>query len=116
MLGRKGIFTTISANQLARNRQLIWMHCASLGEFEQGRPVLESLKKQYPGVSIVLTFFSASGYQVMKNYEGADYVYYLPLDGPANAKKLVDALNPSLVLWVKYEFWYYYLHQFHVAQ
>ena len=111
VLGRKDIFTTISRNQLDRNRQLIWMHCASLGEFEQGRPVLESLKKQYPGVSIVLTFFSASGYQAMKNYVGADHVYYLPFDSLSSAKKFVDALNPSLVLWVKYEFWYYYLHE-----
>lgn len=87
------------------------MHCASLGEFEQGRPVLESLKRQYPDIAIALTFFSASGYEVMKNYQGADYIFYLPMDSSLNAKKMVSALNPSLVLWVKYEFWHYYLHE-----
>lgn len=85
------------------------MHCASLGEFEQGRPLLEDIKKQYPGYKIALSFFSPSGYEVMKNYPGADLVFYLPADNMINAKKLVDNLNPSLVLWVKYEYWYYYL-------
>lgn len=109
--GRKNIISKIRSNSETRNQQLIWMHCASLGEFEQGRPVLESLKQKYPGITIVLTFFSASGYEVMKNYKGADQIYYLPMDNSLNAKKMVDALNPSLVLWVKYEFWYYYLHE-----
>lgn len=109
--GRKNIFARISTIAIPPNQQIIWMHCASLGEFEQGRPVLESLKQQYPHITIVLTFFSASGYEVMKNYKGADHIYYLPMDGASNAKKMVDALNPSLVLWVKYEFWYYYLHE-----
>ena len=87
----------------------IWMHCASLGEFEQGRPLLEEIKKQYPSYKIVLSFFSPSGYEVMKNYSGADQVIYLPMDNMINAKKLIDRLNPALVLWVKYEYWYYYL-------
>lgn len=104
-------FSLIAANPTPANQQLIWMHCASLGEFEQGRPVLESLKQQYPHITIVLTFFSASGYEVMKNYQGADRIYYLPMDSFSNAKRLVDALNPTLVLWVKYEFWYHYLHE-----
>ncbi len=85
------------------------MHCASLGEFEQGRPLLEDIKKRYPSHKIVLSFFSPSGYEVMKNYAGADYVFYLPMDSIINAKKLVDHINPGLVLWVKYEYWYYYL-------
>lgn len=109
--GRKNILAGIAADHPGSNRQLIWMHCASLGEFEQGRPVIEALKKQYPTISLVLTFFSASGYEVMKNYRGADHVYYLPMDSAANAKKLISILNPTLVLWVKYEFWYYYLHE-----
>ena len=88
------------------------MHCSSVGEFEQGRPLVESLKKDYPSIYIVITFFSASGYEVMKNYNGADQIYYLPFDGASNAKKMVDILNPSLVLWIKYEFWYHYLHEF----
>jgi 3-deoxy-D-manno-octulosonic-acid transferase len=87
----------------------IWMHCASLGEFEQGRPLLEEIKKSYPSYRIALSFFSPSGYEVMKNYSGADLIFYLPADHVINAKKLIDELNPSLVLWVKYEYWYYYL-------
>ncbi len=85
------------------------MHCASLGEFEQGRPLLEEIKTQYPSYKIVLSFFSPSGYEVMKNYSGADYVLYLPMDNITNAKKIIDNINPALVLWVKYEYWYYYL-------
>lgn len=92
--------------------QRVWMHCASLGEFEQGRPLLESIRKQYPGVKIILTFFSPSGYEIIKDYQGADHIFYLPMDGKANAKKMVDIIQPSLVLWVKYEFWYYYLSEF----
>ncbi len=87
------------------------MHCASLGEFEQGRPVLENIKKQYLEVSIVLSFFSPSGYEVQKNYHGADTVLYLPIDSKENAKKLVSLINPSLVLWVKYEYWFFYLEE-----
>ncbi len=87
------------------------MHCASLGEFEQGRPVIENIKNQYPQVKIVLSFFSPSGYEVQKNYAGADDVFYLPIDSKANAKKMVAAINPSLVLWVKYEYWFYYLEE-----
>ena len=109
--GRKNILSTIRSNNPASGQQVIWMHCASVGEFEQGRPVVESLKKSYPEITIVLTFFSASGYEAMKNYKGADQIYYLPLDSASNAKKMLDALNPTLVLWVKYEFWYHYLHE-----
>ena len=87
----------------------IWMHCASLGEFEQGRPLLEAIKKYYPGKKIVLTFFSPSGYEVMKDYKDADHIFYLPMDSRANAAKMIEVINPGLVLWVKYEFWYYYL-------
>ncbi len=87
----------------------VWMHCASLGEFEQGRPLLEEIKKQYPEKKIVLSFFSPSGYEVMKLYTGADYIFYLPMDGSSNAARMIEAINPGLVLWVKYEFWYFYL-------
>lgn len=90
-------------------QKTIWMHCASLGEFEQGRPLLENLKITYPHYKIVLTFFSPSGYEIQKNYNGADDVFYLPLDSLANAKRLIDQINPTLVLWIKYEFWFYYL-------
>src|SRR5687768_15829761 len=91
--------------------QTIWMHCASLGEFEQGRPLLEAAKAAYPGCKIVLTFFSPSGYEIRKNYTGADKILYLPMDNPIRSKKFIKAINPALVLWVKYEYWYYYLRE-----
>lgn len=91
------------------SRPRIWMHCASLGEFEQGRPVLEGLRARYPQYCFVLTFFSPSGYEVRKNYDGADYVFYLPADGRERAEKFIDLIQPQLVLWVKYDYWYYYL-------
>lgn len=85
------------------------MHSASLGEFEQGRPVLEYIRKQYPTYRIVVTFFSPSGYEIKKNYSGADAVYYLPADTAENAKKFIRAINPALVIWIKYDYWYHYL-------
>jgi 3-deoxy-D-manno-octulosonic-acid transferase len=88
---------------------LIWMHCASLGEFEQGRPLLEAIRARFPGYHILLTFFSPSGYEIRKNYPGADIVCYLPADGPAAARELLELTNPALVLWIKYEYWYFYL-------
>jgi 3-deoxy-D-manno-octulosonic-acid transferase len=87
------------------------MHCASLGEFEQGRPLLEKLKQQHPGLPIILTFFSPSGYEIRKNYQGADAVHYLPMDSPTHAAMLLDRFNPALVLWIKYDFWYFYLQE-----
>ncbi|MCH2199810.1 MAG: 3-deoxy-D-manno-octulosonic acid transferase [Flavobacteriales bacterium] len=86
----------------------VWMHCASLGEFEQGRPVLEAVKVQYPDRKIVLSFYSPSGYEIRKDWKGADAVIYLPLDTPSNARKLVSMMRPSLAIWVKYEFWYHH--------
>jgi 3-deoxy-D-manno-octulosonic-acid transferase len=91
------------------NLKLIWMHCASLGEFEQGRPLLEMIRRQYPDTRILLTFFSPSGYEVRKNYPGADHVAYLPMDSKKTAREFLDIIQPSLVLWVKYEYWYYFL-------
>lgn len=91
----------------------IWFHCASLGEFEQGRPVLEQLRKDFPNHFIVLSFFSPSGYEVKKNEVLADYVCYMPLDGPKASKAFINILNPSLVFFVKYEFWYFYGKELH---
>jgi 3-deoxy-D-manno-octulosonic-acid transferase len=82
-----------------------------LGEFEQGRPLLEKLRSQYPGYKLLLTFFSPSGYEIRKDYKGADWVFYLPMDGVLNAKRFLKIVNPSLVIFVKYEFWYYYLRE-----
>ncbi len=106
--GRKNIFEALE-KAIPAGEQIIWIHCASLGEFEQGRPVIEKLKAQYPKHRILLTFFSPSGYEVQKIYKGADWVFYLPMDGPRNAKRFLEIVHPSLVIFVKYEFWYYYL-------
>ena len=97
----------------AQNRPSIWMHCASLGEFEQGRPVLEAIKTEYPDYRIVLSFFSPSGYEIRKNYSGADLVTYLPSDTRSNAEDFIALINPALVLWVKYEYWFEYLDALH---
>jgi len=107
--GRRDIFAVITGKRAGDNSSTIWMHCASLGEFEQGRPLLEALRQDHPGQKIVLTFFSPSGYEVMKDYKGADHIFYLPMDSAENARRFIDAVNPSLVLWVKYEYWFYYL-------
>ncbi len=110
--GRKKIFRRLSADvDRAGTTPLIWVHCASLGEFEQGRPVIEALKKEFPNVSILLTFFSPSGYEVRKNYDQADYVYYLPLDTAHNARRFIAIAKPTLAIFVKYEFWYHYAHE-----
>jgi len=95
----------------ADKRERIWIHCASLGEFEQGRPLIESIKLYHPQYSIVLTFFSPSGYEVKKkDYDFADHVFYLPLDTKRNAKEFINLVQPQLALFVKYEFWYHFLH------
>ena len=87
----------------------VWIHCASLGEFEQGRPVLEAIKKDIPELKIVLTFFSPSGYEIRKNYTNADCIIYLPADNPRNAAKFISLVSPELVIFVKYEFWNNYI-------
>jgi 3-deoxy-D-manno-octulosonic-acid transferase len=110
--GRQHIFSRINDGlSVAGGSQTVWMHCASLGEFEQGRPLLEELKSKNEELRIVLTFFSPSGYEVMKDYKGADHIFYLPMDSPSNARRFIDAIKPSLVLWVKYEYWFYYLEE-----
>lgn len=88
----------------------VWFHAASLGEFEQGRPLMEHLRKLHPEYKILLTFFSPSGYEVRKNYEGADIICYLPLDTPTNALRFLRTIRPCMAFFIKYEFWYNYLH------
>ena len=92
------------------NAQYIWFHAASLGEFEQGRPLMEQLKREHPEYKILLTFFSPSGYEVRKNYEGADIITYLPLDTIMNARRFLRTIRPVMAFFIKYEFWYNYLH------
>lgn len=87
------------------------MHCASLGEFEQGRPVLKKMKDDYPEVNIVITFFSPSGYEIIKGNKDFNNVFYLPMDSLSNAKEFINIIKPDLVLWVKYEYWNYYLNE-----
>lgn len=108
--GRKNIFEKLQ-DAIPRDVDLIWFHCASLGEFEQGRPVIEEIKKRNPGFKILLTFFSPSGYEIRKNYSGADYVFYLPADTKRNAKKWIEIVKPKIVVFIKYEFWYHYINE-----
>ena len=109
--GRENIFAKLEQwrSQLPEDQKIIWMHCASLGEFEQGRPLLEKFRENNTDHKIVLTFFSPSGYEVRKNYKGVDEVFYLPIDSKINAQKFITTLKPTLVVWVKYEYWFYYL-------
>ncbi len=101
--------TMEAIKHLKMPQKTIWVHCASLGEFEQGRPVIEAIKDKDPNRKIVLTFFSPSGFEVRKDYELADYVFYLSSDRKMNVRKFVDAINPEVSIFVKYEFWYHYL-------
>ena len=104
--GRKNVYTQI-AQKINASEKHIWFHFASLGEFEQGRPVLEKLKSLYPAKKIVVTFFSPSGYEIRKNYALAD-VFYLPIDTAANAKRFIASINPEMAIFTKYEFWHFY--------
>lgn len=92
------------------NARYVWFHAASLGEFEQGRPLMEQLRRDHPEYKILLTFFSPSGYEVRKNYEGADIICYLPVDTVTNARRFLRAIHPVMAFFIKYEFWYNYLH------
>ncbi len=105
--GRKNIFKRIEALNLS-NEKIAWIHTSSLGEFEQAIPFIEGFKKKFSDYKIFLTFFSPSGYEIKKDYEFADYVFYLPSDTIHNAKKFVKAINPELAVFVKYDFWYNY--------
>jgi len=108
--GRKAIFEKIET-AVKGETNLVWFHSASLGEFEQGRPVIEAFKEKHPDYKIVLTFFSPSGYEIRKNYGGVDFVFYLPVDTKRNAKAFVRMINPKMVFFIKYEFWYHYLNE-----
>ncbi|MDN5212494.1 glycosyltransferase N-terminal domain-containing protein [Fulvivirgaceae bacterium BMA12] len=109
--GRKNLFDDLSDTFKNHKTPIAWFHCASLGEFEQGRPVMEALKEQMPGYKILLTFFSPSGYEVRKNYQGADFIYYLPLDTGRNARRFIQITQPGIAFFVKYEFWHNYIQE-----
>ena len=108
-IGERAAFGVLQ-KQVELNVKYIWFHAASLGEFEQGRPLIEKIKKEYPNYKILLTFFSPSGYEVRKNYEQADIVTYLPIDTVANAQRFLRIVRPVMAFFIKYEFWYNYLH------
>ncbi len=109
--GRNSIFRKLETSFAANTAPVVWFHCASLGEFEQARPLIEQLKSTEGNSKILLTFYSPSGYEIRKNYGHADWVFYLPLDTESNARRLVEIVKPTLVYFAKYEFWHHYLHQ-----
>jgi 3-deoxy-D-manno-octulosonic-acid transferase len=107
--GQRATFKTLK-KKVDPNAKYVWVHAASLGEFEQGRPIIERIRLQHPEYKILLTFFSPSGYQVRKNYEGADIITYLPIDTVTNARRFLRTIRPVMAFFIKYEFWYNYLH------
>ena len=108
--GRKAVFSTL-ANKINPNEKTIWFHAASLGEYEQGLPVIEEIKQKFPSHKIVVTFFSPSGYEVRKNNAVADVTIYLPLDTSSNAKQFIQLVHPDMVFFIKYEYWPNYLNE-----
>jgi len=106
--GRKNLFDRLQ-KEVVPGAPLLWFHVSSLGEFEQARPVIEGVRKDFPGYKILMTFFSPSGYELKKDYPLADYVFYLPLDTPCNASRFLDIVKPDKVFFVKYEFWFNFL-------
>lgn len=108
--GRKELMSHIS-RQVKPSRNYVWFHFASLGEFEQGRPVMEALKRAKPETRLILTFFSPSGYEIRKNYALAEHVFYLPLDTPANAAEFIRLIQPKMAVFTKYEYWYFFFRE-----
>ena len=108
--GRKNIFERMQQS-IKPEDKVVWIHVASLGEFEQGRPIIEQIRKQNLDYKILVTFFSPSGYEIRKNYNGADYIFYLPADTPGNVKRFLDIAHPEVAIFVKYEFWLNYLYE-----
>ncbi|MFI3305372.1 MAG: glycosyltransferase N-terminal domain-containing protein [Rikenellaceae bacterium] len=102
--GRQDLFSRMERT-ISKSDRIIWFHVASLGEFEQGRPLIERVRASHPDYKILLTFFSPSGYEIRKNYDGADYIFYLPIDTTNNARRFLDIVHPEIVIFVKYEYW-----------
>lgn len=107
--GRKHVFEQLQEFKGESNNKVAWFHCASLGEFEQGKPIIEAFRDQFPDYLILVTFFSPSGYEVRRNWEGADCIAYLPMDMPRKAKRFVKIVEPSIAVFIKYELWANYL-------
>lgn len=114
--GRKGLFQRVEKalkTDARPDHPILWFHVSSLGEFEQGRPLIENIRKNFPSYRILLTFFSPSGYEIRKDYDQADFVFYLPLDTRRNVKRWIEMVNPALVVFVKYDYWYNFLDALH---
>ncbi|MDP1727049.1 MAG: glycosyltransferase N-terminal domain-containing protein [Bacteroidota bacterium] len=109
--GQKGLLKKFEDFAKGNAKKSIWFHVASLGEFEQGRPIMEALKKEYPECKLVVTFFSPSGYESRKNDPICEATFYLPFESKINAERVVKYLNPKLAIWIKYDFWFAYLHE-----
>lgn len=113
IIGREKFFTRLALFVPSAHGKRIWFHCASLGEFEQARPLIEKIRSQYPNHKLILTFFSPSGYEARQNYTGVDFIGYLPLDTRYNMRRLIKMMKPELVIWVKYDYWYNILKELH---
>ncbi|MDD4848694.1 MAG: glycosyltransferase N-terminal domain-containing protein [Bacteroidales bacterium] len=111
--GRKNWYQNLS-QQIPNDKKIVWFHCASLGEFDQGLPVMESLKENQPNIFLVVTFFSPSGYEHRKKHSVADLICYIPIDTPKNVQLFLQVVHPEYAVFVKYEFWYNFLHQLHI--
>lgn len=110
--GRRQWFKQLESSLLNfKEADRYWFHCASLGEFEQGRSLIEKVRKEFPDAYILLTFFSPSGYEIRKQYSEVNFVSYLPADTKKNAKKFINILNPKKTFFIKYEFWYHYINE-----
>ncbi|NPD46157.1 MULTISPECIES: 3-deoxy-D-manno-octulosonic acid transferase [unclassified Lentimicrobium] len=116
LIGRKDVLSRIENDLKNNDSNIVWIHSASLGEFEQGRPLIESLKQKYPELKIFLTFFSPSGYEIRKDYPLADYIYYLPEDTVSNARQFVKLVTPQIAVFIKYEYWYNYMNELNNAE
>jgi 3-deoxy-D-manno-octulosonic-acid transferase len=109
--GRKRLLKNIKSTTGGEQSKIVWVHCSSLGEFEQGRPVMERIKLKGQSHKILLTFFSPSGLEVKRDYKGADYIFYLPMDSKKNARDFLSIISPSVVIFIKYDYWYHYLNE-----
>ncbi len=110
--GRRSIFKKLRKTTAGfSNEKIVWMHCASLGEFEQGRPLLQKMKEANLNTQFIISFFSPSGLEIVKNNKDFKNIFYLPMDSEFHAKKWMNIVKPDLVLWVKYEYWHYYLQE-----
>ena len=110
--GRRKIFNNLA--QQCDNKQIVWFHCASLGEYEQGKPLIQKFREQYPDLTFLVTFFSPSGYEVKKNDKDIDILAYLPSDTPKNARKFIQTVKPKAVFFVKYEYWYNFINELYI--